>query len=303
VNETTTGRAVQTVVRDVSPPQRAAHRLVREPGHAELRPQAYHRRRRIIEVSLAIGVPVALLALWELASTHGWIDRRLYPSPSDIVSETRRQFAQQHRWHDVWVSTRRILWGYGLGAAVGLLLGYLMGISRLLRASLEPTLNALYTVPKLAVLPLFLLILGFGEEPVIAVLGVTVFFFVWIQTMASVVAVPGGYRETAASFNANRWQMFRHVLLPASLPQVFVGLRVAAGVAVLTLVGVEFVFAPGEAGIGYVINQGRQVLLPKQTYMGIIIAALMGAVFIAIVKLVGRLVSPWAHSDSPQVDR
>src|SRR4029079_349766 len=124
-----------------------------------------------------------------------------------------------HRWHDVWVSTRRILWGYGIGVAAGLLFGYSMGMSRLLRASLEQTLNALYTVPKLAVLPLFLIILGFGEEPVIAVLAVTVFFFVWIQTMVSVAAVPNNYREAAASFGAQRWQMFRQVLFPASLPQ------------------------------------------------------------------------------------
>jgi sulfonate transport system permease protein len=277
--------------------------LVREPGNAERRPQAYARRRRTIEISLAIGVPLALIALWEVASTRGWIDRRLYPSPSDIVSETERQFSEQDRWHDVWVSTRRILWGYGLGAAVGLIFGYTMGISRLLRASLEPTLNALYTVPKLAILPLFLLILGFGEEPVIAVIGVTVFFFVWIQTMVSVVAVEGNFREAAASFGANGWQLFRHVLFPASLPQVFVGLRIAAGVAVLTLIGIEFVFAPGEAGVGYVINQGRQIFLPKQTYMGIVISAIMGVIFISLIKVIGRLVAPWAADDTSPITR
>ena len=251
-----------------SVPGRAARVSVRQPGKAEQHPQAYLRRRRAIEITLAIGVPVALLVLWQIAASRGLIDRRLYPPPTDIVSETRKQFSEQHRWHDVWVSSRRMLWGYGFGAAAGLLFGYVMGMSRLLRASLEPTLNALYTVPKLAILPLFLLILGFGEEPVIAVIGVTVFFFVWIQSMASVMAVPDGYREAASSFGANRWQMFRHVLLPASLPQVFVGLRVAAGVAVLTLIGVEFVFAPGEAGIGYVINQGRQVFCRSRPTWG-----------------------------------
>jgi sulfonate transport system permease protein len=271
--------------------------LVREPGRLEQNPRAHRRRRRALELGLAIGVPIALLVLWEVASTRGWIDRRLYPAPSDIVDETRTQFDQQDRWHDVWVSTRRVLLGYAWGAGFGLVFGYLMGVSRLLRAALEPTLNALYTVPKLAILPLFLLIFGFKERPVIAVIGVTVFFFVWIQSMAAVLSVPEGFREAAASFGTNRWQLFRHVLLPASLPQVFVGLRVAAGVAVLTLIGVEFVFAPGEAGIGFVINQGRTVLLPRQTYMGIIIAALMGVIFITVVKLIGRLLTPWAPDD------
>jgi sulfonate transport system permease protein len=257
-------------------------------------PRGHRRRRRAIEIGLAIGVPVALILLWQLASTQGWIDRRLYPAPTDIIDETRTQFEQQDRWHDVWVSTRRVLLGYAWGAAFGLAFGYLMGMARLVRVALEPTLNALYTVPKLAILPLFLLIFGFKERPVIAVIAVTVFFFVWIQSMAAVISVPEGLREAAASFGANRWQTFRHVLFPASLPQVFIGLRIAAGVAVLTLIGVEFVFAPGEAGIGFVINQGRVVFIPRQTYMGIIIAALMGVIFISIVTLIGRLLTPWA---------
>ena len=271
--------------------------VVRQPGRMEQNPRGHRRRRRAIEITLAVGVPIALIALWQVASTRGWIDRRLYPAPTDIIDETRTQFDQQDRWHDVWVSTRRVLLGYAWGAGFGLLFGYLMGMTRLVRVALEPTLNALYTVPKLAVLPLFLLIFGFKERPVIAVIAVTVFFFVWIQAMAAVLTVPAGYREAAASFGASRWQSFRHVLFPASLPQVFVGLRVAAGVAVLTLIGVEFVFAPGETGIGYVINQGRIVLLPRQTYMGIIIAALMGVIFISIVKWVGRLLTPWAPND------
>lgn len=280
-----------------APAESPADVVVRAPGRLEQDPLGHRRRRRALEFALAVGVPVVLVALWQLASTRGWVDRRLYPAPTDIIDETRIQFDQQGRWHDVWVSTRRILLGYGWGAGFGLLIGYLMGMSRLLRAALEPTLNALYTVPKLAILPLFLIILGFEERPVIAVIGVTVFFFVWIQSMTAVMSVPDGYREAAASFGASKWQLFRHVLLPASLPQVFVGLRVAAGVAVLTLIGVEFVFAPGEAGIGFVINQGRVVLLPRQTYMGIIIAALMGVIFITIVKVIGRLLTPWAPDD------
>jgi sulfonate transport system permease protein len=260
-------------------------------------PRGHRRRRRALEITLAIAVPVVLLVLWQLASTQGWVDRRLYPAPTDIFDEAQTQFDQQNRWHDVWVSTRRVLLGYAYGAAVGLVMGYLMGMARLVRVALEPTLNALYTVPKIALLPLFLILLGFKERPVIAVIAVTVFFFVWIQAMAAVLTVPEGFREAAASFGASRWQTFRHVLFPASLPQVFVGLRIAAGVAVLTLIGVEFVFAPGEAGIGFVINQGRVVLLPRQTYMGIIIAAIMGVIFISIVKWVGRLLTPWAQRD------
>jgi sulfonate transport system permease protein len=235
---------------------------------------------------------------WEWGSTHGWFDRRLFPAPSDVVDEGRRQFEEFNYAQDVWVTVRRILWGFFYGSVLGVVLGVVMGMSRTVRAALEPTLSALYTVPKLALLPVFLIVFGFGETPVIVILAVTVFFFVWIQSMAAVMSVPEGYREAGASFGAGRWQMFRHVLLPAALPEIFVGLRIAAGVAVLTVIGVEFVFAPGTQGLGYRINLARQTLLPKQAYVGIVISAVIGVIFIWIVKRIGRALSPWAPEDN-----
>jgi sulfonate transport system permease protein len=114
--------------------------------------------------------------------------------------------------------------------------------------------------------------------------------------MAAVLSVPEGYRQAALSLNVSRWEMFRHVLLPASLPQIFVGLRIAAGVSVLILVGVEFVV--GVEGIGYLINQGRQVFLLSQAYVGIVLTALLGIVFTLVVRMAGRLVAPWAKEDN-----
>jgi sulfonate transport system permease protein len=190
-----------------------------------------------------------------------------------------------------------MLWGFFWGSVVGLAFGVVMGMSRTIRAALDPTLSALYTVPKLALIGIFLIILGFGERPVITVIALTVFFFVWIQSMAAVMTVAEGYREAARSLGANRWQLFRHVILPASLPQIFVGLRVAAGVTVLTMIGVEFVFAPGSQGLGYRINNARTIFDLKQMYYGVVLAALLGVIFTWIVRIIGRALSPWAPED------
>ena len=271
--------------------------IVHRPTAAELGPRRFRRRRRAIDVTLAVAVPVLLLALWQLAAMRGWIDRTTVAAPSDIPGETRNMFAHQHLWSDTWVSIKRILIGFAYGSVAGIAVGVVMGMARNIRVALDPTLTALYTVPKLALLPVFLIIFGFGEAPVTAVLTVTVFFFVWISTMSAVISVPDTFDEAARSFGASRWQTFRHVVLPSSLPQVFVGLRIAAGVAVLTLVGVEFVFAPGSKGIGYVINQSRQLLLPQQAYVGIVVTALIGVALTWIVRTVGRLLAPWAPKD------
>jgi len=271
--------------------------IVRRPSAAELDPRGFRRRRRALDITLAIAVPVLLLALWQLAAIRGWVDRAEVAAPSDIPGEARRMFADQHLWSDTWVSIKRILIGFAYGSVGGIAVGVVMGMARNVRVALDPTLTALYTVPKLALLPVFLIIFGFGEAPVTAVLTITVFFFVWISTMSAVVSVPETFDEAARSFGASRWQTFRHVVLPSSLPQVFVGLRIAAGVAVLTLVGVEFVFAPGSKGIGYVINQSRQLLLPQQAYVGIVVTALIGVALTWIVRIVGRLLAPWAPKD------
>ena len=273
--------------------------ITRVPGGAERDPVAFARRRRLLELGLGVGVPAALLVLWQVAASRGWISRINYPTPIDIGSHALKIFKWEPGGNfgsDVWASAIRTVMGFAWGAGAGLLAGYSMGMNRTLRAALNPMLSALYTVPKIALIGVFLFIFGFDDKPVIAVIAVTVFFFVWIQSMAAVVAVSENYREAARSFGASRWQMFRHVLLPATLPQVFVGLRVAAGVAVLTVIGVEFAFPPKTLGIGYRINNAKNIFDPKQAYVGLVVAALMGVAFSGIVSLVGRWLTPWARS-------
>lgn len=118
----------------------------------------------------------------------------------------------------MWATLRRVLAGYAVGTVSGYLLGLLMGSLPLVRAALEPLLDALYVVPKLALLPVFLNMFGLGEGPQVALVAATVFFFVWISTMAAVLAIPSGHRDAGQVFGASAWQMFRHVLLPASCP-------------------------------------------------------------------------------------
>ena len=273
--------------------------IERRPTVADREPVRHARRRRRLELVLGFAFPALLLLLWQLAGSNGWISRFNYPPPSDIVErflDTRDAW-----WTSIRITLGRLLWGYLWGVVVGITLGVLMGMGWLVRATLEPTLNALYTVPKLALIGVFLIVLGFDNKPIIAVVGVTVFFFVWIQTQSAVQSVTPSYAEAARSFGSSRWQVFRHVILPASLPQIFVGLRVAGGVAVLTVIGAEFVFAPGSDGIGYRINNARTILDPQQAYVGLAVAGVLGVLFTLVIRVLDRLASPWAR-DSRSID-
>ncbi|WP_327002647.1 ABC transporter permease [Dactylosporangium sp. NBC_01737] len=271
-------------------------RILRAPGRHELAPERWARLLRLRDLALGAGVPLLLAVLWQVACDAGWIDRRLYPSPVDIGRSAWDMWQRDSLWPDLLASLRRTGLGYVIGSAAGALFGVAMGLWRPIRAALDPLLNALYTVPKLALLPVFLTVFGFGELPVVALIAVTVFFFIWISTMSAMVAVPAGYREAGVTLNLSTWQMFRHVMLPAALPEIFVGLRIAAGVSVLILVGVEFVL--GGNGLGHVIEQGRATLVLGQTYVGIVVVALVGLVFSMVVQLIGRLLMPWNRSGS-----
>jgi sulfonate transport system permease protein len=269
--------------------------LVRRPGPEELHPVRTHRRRRAMELSLAAAVPVLLVLLWQLAATQAWIDDRVYPAPSTILADGWDRAAAGDLWPDVWATLKRVLAGYALGTAAGYVLGLLMGSLPLVRAAFEPLLDALYVVPKLALLPIFLNMFGLGEGPQVALVATTVFFFVWISTMSAVIAVPSGHRDAGRVFGASPWQMFRHVLLPASLPSVLVGARIAAGVAVLVIVASEQIAAPN--GLGHLIFDSRALFQNDVMFVGIVCVAVLGVVFSEVVRIAGRLLTPWAPRD------
>lgn len=278
-------------------PTRSKSAITRRPSSFDIDPVGHARTLKIIYTTLGFGVPIALLALWEIAARSGWINRKIYPTPIDCLDTIKWMFQERDFAYDIRLTLKRLLFGYMWGCLLGLTFAYLMGMSRVIRAALEPMFNALYTVPKIALLSIFLIIFGFDDTPVILVVTATVFFFAWVPTQAAVMSVSESYREAAMSFGASRWQLFRHVIWPATLPGLFVTLRVAASVSVLTIIGIEFAYAPKTRGLGYQINNARQTFEPKLAYAGIIIAALIGVIFQMVVRRVGRLVVRWEKED------
>ncbi|MCU1346193.1 MAG: putative taurine transport system permease protein [Acidimicrobiia bacterium] len=268
--------------------------LVRRPLRSPERAEAAQHQRRAVEIILGLAVPVLLLGLWQLASRSGWIDRRLYPSPSTVLHEAWSMLTDGELWKHVAATTRRILLAFGFGALAGFVVGAVMGVARIARASLEPLLNGLYVVPKLALLPVYLTIFGLGELTQVVFVATTVFFFVWIATMEAFSTIPEGYREAARSLQVSPARMFTDVLLPAALPQLFVALRIAMGVAVLVIVPTEFVVS--DKGLGYLIFHSHDLFIQRQMFVGIITIAVEGVVLTGIVSWIGRRLTPWAPS-------
>ncbi len=171
-------------------------------------------------------------------------------------------------------------------------MGLLLGMFRVPRLLLGPVFAALYPVPKLALLPLLLVIFGLGDASKWAAIAIAAFFLVFYNTLAGVMQIPPIYLDVARNAGASRFQVFRTLALPAALPDVFTGLRLATGTAFVVLAAVEFVGA--RSGLGSFIWTSWNTLQVDKMYLGIIVLTVLGYLAILLVNwLEGRLV-PWA---------
>lgn len=270
--------------------------VVRQPGQIERNRARFARQRRMVDLLLRFGTPVVFLLLWQYASTSGGLDRQFWPAPTDVARKLEETISSGFLTENLLATTERLMYGYVAGSLIGVAVGMLLGTLRLVRVALEPMISAFYTVPKLAIFPLLLLLFGIGDTPKIILTALATFFVVCISTIAAAVGIAPAMNEPLRSFGATRMQTFRHLTLPAVLPEIFVALRLGAGMSVLVLIGMEMI--QGANGLGYVIWSSWQVFDTERMYVGIVTAAVFGVCFQSLIKLLGRLALPWAQRDS-----
>ncbi|MFI1918339.1 ABC transporter permease [Nocardia sp. NPDC020380] len=255
---------------------------------------AKSRRRRWRDLLLAVFTPIVLLAAWQVAAWTGSIDAQLYPPPSAIVARWIQLACSGELLEHLKATMGRLSIGYVLGALGGVVVGTAMGCWRPVAAALGPLFSALYALPKVAVLPLLLLIFGLTETPKILAVAITVFFVLQINTLAGVRQIDPRTLEAARAYRATGWRSIRFVLFPACLPAVFTGLRVAAGLGIAVVIAVEFVAS--DSGVGYLIWNSWQLFQPERMYAGLLTAALLGACITGLIAAVELLVMPWRRT-------
>ncbi|OLC15334.1 MAG: hypothetical protein AUH29_08090 [Candidatus Rokubacteria bacterium 13_1_40CM_69_27] len=238
---------------------------------------------------------LALLAAWA-AVTYGnavaqVLNPVLLPTPTEVLKvavETARD-GQLHR--HLLTSLGRVAEGYGLAALAAIGLGILAGICVPLRLFLEPVIEFVRPIPPLAFLPMFLVWFGLGEASKVAFIGYTTFFPMFVAIAAAVLRVDAMLLRAAASLGASRLDLIRRVVLPASLPGIIVALRVGFGLALFVIVGAEFMGA--DAGLGYLIMEGRTFFNPAQIVMGALVLGLLGSLINALLLAAERRLLRW----------
>ena len=238
--------------------------------------------------------PLFLLVLWEGAVQAGILNRIFVPPPSEVVVALVDGLVDGSLVDDVVVSSERIALGFLIGAIPATLLGIWSGLNRTVYYLVRPLATMLYPVPKIALLPLVIVVLGIGEVSKIATVAMSVFLMVVIHTIGGVMQVDRRYFEVGRLYGANQRTLFRTVALPASLPAIIEGWKLAMGFALTLIVGVEFVGASN--GIGYRIWQSYELYAIADMMAAVCLIAALGWVLTVGLDEMERLLVPWRHT-------
>ena len=234
---------------------------------------------------------LCLLSIWELICQSGVVSSLFLPAPSAILNALLEMIADGEIGVSLAASLYRILAGFFVGSLIGLAVGLVTGTSALMDKIGTPIVNAIYPIPKIALLPLFILWLGIGELSKVTIIALGVFFPVAMNTYSGVKNVDTLLLKVAASFNASWWMTMKSVVLPNALPMIFAGLRLAAGTSLLLLVAAEMIAA--QVGIGALILHYGDLMITDKLMAGVIVLSLLGLVFNLILQFVERKAIPW----------
>ena len=248
-----------------------------------------------MKTAVSILSPLTLLFLWEIAAQAGFVDTRLLSSPSLILQAFFPLLISGDLIYNTWVSVLRVIWGFLAGAIPGILLGMSMGLSPLVRSAVEPMIAATYPIPKLAIMPLILLIFGLGETSKIFTIAIGVFYLVVINTMAGVLNIDKIYLEVAKNFGASRKDFYLTVALPGALPMIFAGLKLGMGMALILIVAAEM--SAAKAGVGWMIWRAYDMFDIEQMFVALITLSVLGYIFSLLLDWLEHLVLPWKQTN------
>ncbi|MCL6706259.1 ABC transporter permease subunit [Pseudomonas sp. R2.Fl] len=254
------------------------------------------RNRIPVAVYSALTV-IALLGLWSLAAKFGAVSPVFLPAPwtvaASLWSLVTVGFVDSTLLEHVSASLGRVLAALLVSLAIGVPAGLLIATTRAGKGILDPIVEFLRPLPPLAYLPLVIIWVGIGETSKITVIALSMLPSIILSTSAGVAAVPRDYINAARSFGASRWQVLLQVILPATLPSILTGTRIALGTGWSTLVAAELVAAT--KGLGFMIQSAAQFLVTDVVIAGIAIIAAIAVVLELAARAIERKFVPWAR--------
>jgi sulfonate transport system permease protein len=237
-------------------------------------------------------LPAVILALWQIAATHGWMSPQTLPAPSLVFATLIDLIRGGDIAANLAISLQRISIGFGLGAPAGLALGILLATSPRAEAYLGPLTRALFAVPGLGWLPIFILIFGIEETLKIVLIAKAVLVPITLNTSAAIRNIPEHFAEAALVLRLRPVTRLWKLILPAALPTIFTGVRLGLNHAFIALVVVELLAAT--EGVGYMMTWGRTLFQTDIVIVGMIVVGIIGFALDAGLRAIERRLNRWS---------
>ena len=261
-----------------------------EPGTAEAKPRRSG-LSRFMRLGLGLVLPVVLAVLWEIIVHFGLASGRLVPPPSVIFATFLELWRAGELQRHILVTTQRVAAGFAIGVVTGTLVGAIAGYSALTRRMLDPTLQALRSIPSIAWVPLFILWFGIFEGSKITLIAVGVFFPVYLGVMGAIMSVDRKLVEVGRAFRLSPAAMVRRILLPAVLPHYVIAIRSGLGLGWMFVVAAELLGA--SEGLGYLLIDGQQLGKPAQIVAAIVAFAIIGKISDWLIVILSAPLLRW----------
>jgi ABC-type nitrate/sulfonate/bicarbonate transport system permease component len=249
-----------------------------------------HRQRYLLAVVSIVGT----LCMWEFATATGWVDQVLLPAPAEVVRTLVASLADGSLPKNVVASLMRVLEGFLLAIMVAVPLGVAMGVSRTVFGLVDPLLELLRPIPPIAVIPLTILWFGIGELSKALLIAYGAFFPILVNTMAGFREVERVHVHAAQVLGANRYHVFRDVVLRSALPFMIVGARLGMGMAFIVLVAAELIAS--SAGLGFMINDARYNFRTDQMFVGMACIGILGFALNTLLLTTERRLLKWKNT-------
>ena len=244
-----------------------------------------------------ITTPVLVLTLllaWHFYVSIANVSAFILPAPAKVWDAWMDMLSSSRAWGHTWLTVYVTLMGFAWALVVGVGLGVLLGRMRWLELTLNPFIVATQVIPKVALLPLFVVWFGFGNTSKVIVAAILAFFPILTNTVLGVKSVDMGHRDVMTSLNASRWQIFRRLELPSSLPYILTGMEVGIVLAIIGAIVGEYL--GGNAGLGFMLVSKMNGYETDGLFAVIIQMTLLGFFFYFATGALRRLLIPWHQS-------
>ncbi|OED40087.1 ABC transporter permease [Chromatiales bacterium (ex Bugula neritina AB1)] len=240
---------------------------------------------------VGLAVFIVIIALAEWGTRAGWISALTLPVPSDVLRTFQELYSSGLLFKHLLPSLSRLLVGAFIGVMVGVCIGILMGLFSYVRSGMVPLVAAIFPIPKIALLPLFVIWFGIGEGSKYALIAFGTFTPTVVATYGAVDNIDRTLIRMGQSFGLSWFSIVRKIVLPGAMPGILSGLRISLAIAIILLVAAEMLGA--EYGIGAYILEAGSLYDLERLFVGVIILSLLGVLMSAVIALIERRLLNW----------